>query len=205
MNPVLLDEQRSWRGPTRAVLGLASRRWPMSGAIPRRRSSIDEPALSAWLAPIAAVLDGAGTRWALMGAAAALRYRRDSRLTTDIDVLVEAGRDLGAAFRAAGFQVREVADPGETPHLLLVRGNGVRADLLVATVEYQRTALDRAVGGVLTVEDVIIHKLIAWRPRDQDDVVSILRAGHTLDEAYVERWAREWEVLDRWEEARRSA
>jgi hypothetical protein len=156
------------------------------------------------LAPVAAVLDAAGARWALMGALAALRYRQDPRLTTDLDVLVEPMPDLSAAFRAAGFDVREVADTGEPPHLLLVRGQGVRADLLVASTEYQHVALDRAIDGVLSVEDVIVHKLIAWRPRDRDDVLSILRAGHRLDEPYIERWAGQWQVEDRWAEARRS-
>ncbi len=28
---------------------------------------------------------------------------------------------------------------------------------------------------------VIVHKLLAWRPRDRDDVASILAAGHDLD------------------------
>lgn len=49
-----------------------------------------------------------------------------------------------------------------------------RADIVIASTEYQRIAVARAVDHVLTVEDVLIHKLIAWRPRDQDDVRSIL-------------------------------
>lgn len=39
-------------------------------------------------------------------------------------------------------------------------------------------ALERAVDHVLTAEDVIIHKLIAWRPRDRDDIAAILDAGY---------------------------
>lgn len=139
-----------------------------------------------------------------MGALAALRYRQDPRLTTDLDLLVEPVDGLGDAFRAEGFEVREVADAGEPPHLLLVRGKGVRADLIVAVVEYQQIALDRAIEGVLSVEDVIVHKLIAWRPRDRDDIASIFRAGHQLDESYIRLWADNWDVRDRWEEARRS-
>lgn len=139
-----------------------------------------------------------------MGAAAALRYRSDPRLTTDLDLLVDPTPGLAGSFREAGFEVREVADPGEQPDLLLIRGGGVRVDLIMATVEYQQIALGRAVEGALSVEDVIIHKLIAWRPRDRDDVASILRAGHPLDESYIDRWADDWDVEDRWNEARRS-
>lgn len=139
-----------------------------------------------------------------MGALAALRYRGEPRLTTDLDVLVSPHPGLGEAFRLAGFDVREVADPGEAPHLLVIRGRGVRVDLLVVTTPYQQMALDRAVDGALSAEDVIVHKLIAWRPRDRDDIVSILRSGTPIDELYVERWAGEWEVADRWEQARRA-
>ncbi len=54
---------------------------------------------------------------------------------------------------------------------------------------------------MLTPEDVIVHKLIAWRPRDRDDIASILDAGLALDVTYIEHWASEWEVLDRWRAA----
>jgi hypothetical protein len=75
-------------------------------------------------------------------------------------------------------------------------------DLVMATTEYQRIAVERAIDHVLTVEDVFVHKLIAWRPRDQDDISSILSTRLAFDEEYVERWAREWGVEDRWREAR---
>lgn len=69
--------------------------------------------------------------------------------------------------------------------------------LLVET-EYQRLAHDRAIDGVLTVEDVIVHKLIAGRPRDLDDIESILAAGVEFDESYVVEHSTEWGVDDRW-------
>ena len=89
------------------------------------------------------------------------------------------------------------------PDMLMVRGKGDRIDIVFATVGYLQEALLRAVGGVLTVEDVIVQKLIGWRPRDRDDIASILEAGHRLDEDYISRWASLWEVDDRWAEARR--
>lgn len=73
---------------------------------------------------------------------------------------------------------------------------------MVASVEYQRLALQRGLGAhVLTVEDVIIHKLIAGRARDRDDIASILEARLELDLNCIGRWAREWEVSDRWKSA----
>lgn len=55
---------------------------------------------------------------------------------------------------------------------------------------------------VLTVEDVIVHKLIAGRTQDIADIEAILAARVAFDASYVERWARFWEVLDRWRELR---
>ena len=40
---------------------------------------------------------------------------------------------------------------------------GDRIDLMLPAIAYQRVALDRAIDHVITAEDVIIHKLIAWR------------------------------------------
>jgi GAF domain-containing protein len=122
----------------------------------------------------------------------------------DVEFALELARRSSVALENANLyrQVRVLADPGEEPHMLVVRGRGARIDVLLALIEYQRVALDRAVDNVLTVEDVIVHKLIAWRPRDRDDVASILRAGHALDEGYIELWAGEWDVRDRWEQAR---
>ncbi|MGH9185119.1 MAG: hypothetical protein ACRD0U_04780 [Acidimicrobiales bacterium] len=86
----------------------------------------------------------------------------------------------------------------------MIRGKDDQIDILFPVVDYQELALERGVenGNVLTAEDVIVHKLIAWRRRDRDDVDSILEAGHGLDEAYIEHWAEEWGVTDRWREAR---
>ena len=123
-----------------------------------------EPSDSAEAA--AQLLEQLGARWAFIGAIAAMRYRTTPRLTVDVDVLVEPIDGLAEAFHDAGYEVSVLADAGEPPHLILVRGNGDQIDLLLPVVEYQRVALDRAVDHVITVEDVIVHKLISCRPRD---------------------------------------
>ncbi|MGH8993656.1 MAG: hypothetical protein ACRDZ7_19260 [Acidimicrobiia bacterium] len=159
-----------------------------------------EPSASA--ATAAEILDRLGGRWALVGALAALRYRTTPRLTTDVDILAEWRAGLVEAFETAGYQVTVRADPGEAPHLLLVRGHGDQIDILLPVIAYQEVALERAQDHVITVEDVIVHKLIAWRPRDRNDIASILEAGHNLDVEYIERWAAEWDVSDRWRQAK---
>jgi hypothetical protein len=163
---------------------------------------VREPSDSA--ASAAEVFAACGGRWALVGALAALRYRATPRLTTDADFLADDVDGLEDAFREAGYEVTPVGEAGERPHLLVVRGRGDQIDVLLPVVEYQEVALQRAEDHVITAEDVIIHKLIAWRPRDRNDIASILEAGTDLDDAYIRHWATEWQMLDRWDQARAS-
>lgn len=159
-----------------------------------------EPSDSA--ARAAEVFERAAVPWALVGALAALRYRATPRMTVDADFLARYEPRLVEAFRADGYDVTEVAEPGEPPHLLVVRGRGDVIDVLLATVEYQEVALARAVDHVLSIEDVLIHKLIAWRPRDRNDIASILETTPALDLEYLDEWVQAWEVEERWREAR---
>lgn len=149
-------------------------------------------------------LTALGVEPVLIGALAAAFYRQTPRATTDVDFLVRSLAGVRDAFERDGFDVQMLAEPGEAPYAAFIRGHGMRVDAISAETTYQVAAIDRAIDGILTVEDVIVHKLLAWRSRDRDDVDSILAAGHHLDEEYIERWAREWQVLDRWREARLS-
>lgn len=138
------------------------------------------------------------------GAAAAGAYRLAGRYTADLDLLITWNARIPAVFEELGYSLRQIASPGESPHLVVMTRGAERVDLIVAVVPYQELAIERGEGNhVLTVEDVIIHKLIAWRLRDRDDIASILAAGHNLDTGYIDYWAREWAVTDRWETARR--
>jgi hypothetical protein len=123
-----------------------------------------------------------------------------TRATTDLDFLIAWNPALVHALTAAGFDVRVFEDDGE-PHLMRTTRADCAVDFIVATTDYQHLAIERAQDDVLTVEDVIVHKLIAWRPRDRDDVRSILSTGLEFDRGYVDHWAAEWAVDDRWREA----
>jgi hypothetical protein len=147
-------------------------------------------------------LERLGLEPVLIGALAAQRYRLAPRFTTDVDFLVRRIGDLVESVRADGYEVSVMAEPGGEPYVVFIRGPGVKVDVLIAETEYQDVALDRAVDGVLTVEDVIVHKLLAGRPRDRDDITSILATGRPFDEGYVARWAEAWGVEERWAEIR---
>jgi hypothetical protein len=160
------------------------------------------PPLDEWLADARAILERLGAEPVVIGALAALRYRESPRATTDVDLLAKHVRGVREAFERDGYVIQEARDPGGEPFLLMAEKDDARIHIMVAETPYQREALRRAVDGFLTVEDVVIHKLIAWRERDQDDVRSILAAGHDLDESYISHWVEEWEVEARWDEAR---
>jgi len=155
---------------------------------------------SAWLESIAEIFDDVGVDWTLIGALAANRYRATARFTTDLDTLATAHPNLVERLRTSGYDVEVLADHDDPPHMLRCHRGAEQVDILHPVVEYQQLALDRAVDHVLAVEDVIIHKLIAWRPRDRDDIRSILEAGVPVDGGYVDHWVAEWELDERWAE-----
>lgn len=154
------------------------------------------------LADARSILDGLSIEAVVIGAVAALRYRASARATSDVDLLVESIDGVREAFEQRGYKVEEISDPGGKPFLLAAQGDGVRIDIMLAETEYQVGALRRAQDGYLSPEDVVVHKLVAWRARDRDDIESILSAKEELDVAYIEKWAREWGVSERWEEMR---
>ena len=73
---------------------------------------------------------------------------------------------------------------------------GIRVDFVFSFTDYERQAISRSrsveLGGVsvhfAAVEDVVIHKLVAGRPRDLEDVRSIVVKNPGLDRGYVEEW-----------------
>ena len=44
-----------------------------------------------------------------------------------------------------------------------------------------------------TLEDVVVHKIVAGRPRDLDDVKSIVLKNPAYDGRYIERWLHEFD------------
>ena len=156
------------------------------------------PEPSDYSAEIQSILAELGLEPVVIGALAALRYRRVPRVTTDVDFLVRRFGELPERMRSLGYDVSLVADDDGEPYVAFIRGHGRRIDVLLAETDYQREALARAIDGYLSPEDVVLHKLIAWRERDRDDIAEILASGIALDRNYVARWAIEWQVLDRW-------
>ena len=165
-------------------------------------------------------LAAARVPYAVIGAAARNAWA-PPRLTTDLDFAVVADPDgyrrLVAALADLSYSpVRSHrADPSDLlPAVTIFRNEGAPApyrqiDVLVAATPFEREAVERAVEKplgdasvrVATREHLIVYKLIAWRPRDRQDVRDVIAtaevAGAALGWDLIRSWAAVWEVEDR--------
>lgn len=169
------------------------------------------------------VLEELSIRYAAIGGVARNAWGT-ARATTDIDFdLVVDPPQLEQAlsrFHAAGFLADQVHGPADRsdalPDSIFLRTgtpDGVRIDLLLAKTPFQVQAVERAVElavfgepcRVITAEDLVIYKLVAFRPRDRldiEDVLDVQRRKRPIDIAHIDHWAAEWGVTDRWLEFR---
>lgn len=155
---------------------------------------------AALLDRVGAALDRAGIPYMVIGGQAVLLYG-EPRLTRDIDITlgVDTDRldDVLSVVAACGL--RALVDPAtfvQETMVLPVRdeASGIRVDLIFSFSEYERDSIRRARRVALgkttvcfvTAEDLIVHKVVAGRPRDLEDVRGVLLRSRGLDLASVE-------------------
>lgn len=141
------------------------------------------------LADLARAFEALGISWYVFGAQAAIVYGV-ARLTADVDVTLRAPaetpvRDWLATVETQGFEPR-FSDPAfaEQSHVLPLvhRATGLPVDLVLAGPGLEEEFLARAVRlliddvsvPVIEVSDLVILKVLASRPKDIEDVVSLL-------------------------------
>lgn len=148
------------------------------------------------LADLARGLGALGVRWFLFGAQAAILHGA-ARLSADVDVTVDLGtrssRELVDALSREGFELRVADAQGfveATRVLPLVhRASRMPLDLVLAgpglEEQFFARATERRVGDVVvpvvSAEDLVAMKILAGRPRDLEDVASIVRGRRDLD------------------------
>jgi len=130
----------------------------------------------------------------------------EPRLTRDIDITLGVDTSVLNALldivRETGFQVvvADVKNFARETNVVPVsdQATGVRIDFIFSFTEYERQAIERAIAVGMentsvrfaAVEDLIIHKLVAGRPRDSEDVRGILFRKPALDRTYLAKWLR---------------
>ena len=155
------------------------------------------------LAKLARALDAAHIPYMVIGGQAVL-FHGEPRLTRDIDITLgidatELKRVIDAvaaiALTPSVHDVQAfVRDTNVLP--LSDSSTGLRVDLIFSFTPYEAEAIGRAVTVILdevpvhfaSAEDLIIHKLVAGRPRDIEDVAGVLARNPSLDEQYLTKW-----------------
>jgi len=148
-------------------------------------------------------LDRAQVPYMVIGGQAVQLYG-EPRMTRDIDLTLGIGIEgldlvLGVCGRC-GLKPMP-ANPAEFVRETMVlpaleERTGIRVDFVFSLTGYERQAIRRSraveLGGVsvrfAAVEDVVVHKLVAGRPRDLEDVRIIVVKNPGLDRGYVEQW-----------------
>jgi predicted nucleotidyltransferase len=164
------------------------------------------------IARIARCLDDKKIAYMIIGGQAVLLYGRP-RLTYDIDITLGVDSDqfdaIAGVCREVDLKILPVEPqvfanqtkvlPAEDPVSKL------RVDFIFSFMPYERQALERIKKVTLagypvcfaSCEDVIIHKMIAGRAIDEEDVKSMLiKQSGKIDLAYVKRWLEKFEEMD---------
>jgi hypothetical protein len=145
----------------------------------------------------------------IIGGQALLVYG-EPRLTRDIDIVLGVdSRCVNLLVAIAGeLHLKPVPDDikGFVRQTMVFpaveESTGIRVDFILASTPYELNALKRVrklkINGSSVLfaspEDVIIHKIIAGRPRDLDDVRKIIVKNSDIDMRYIRERLREFDV-----------
>ena len=166
------------------------------------------------LQQVTTLLQQRGCTFAVAGGIVASIYRTTERATRDLDLLLLASRDSSAVakdiLRSLGLEPAEVRahelsrkpamnKRGQPVVLVVGRStkdpSAIGVDFLLPPFSWFSAALERAQHHQLdfgfarlpaiTIEDMLIAKAVAGRPKDVDDINSIFESGADLDLGYL--------------------
>lgn len=160
------------------------------------------------IAKTASALDKHKIPYMVIGGQAVLLYG-EPRLTKDIDITLGVSVDSLPVVLSAVKEAGLIIIPEDYESFvkrsfvlpLKEEESGIRVDLVFSFTPYERAAIERARevkmsgAGVrfATLEDVIVHKVFSGRPRDLEDVRSMLLKNPECDFGYIDKWLLEFD------------
>jgi len=157
---------------------------------------------------IAISLDKEGIPYMIIGGQAVLLYG-EPRFTKDIDITL--GIDVDTLDKvlvltsklSLTILVNDVVDFVKKTMVLpsLDVSTGIRVDWIFSHSNYERQAIERVRNikfgetpvKFASLEDVVIHKIIAGRARDIEDASSILLKNPGYDYQYISNWLKKFD------------
>jgi len=158
------------------------------------------------LKKIASELSAHNIPYMVIGGQAVLLYG-EPRLTKDIDITLGVGVSKlnGINSIAEKLNLKILVDENfvqNTMVLLVIdEKTGIRVDFIFSFSLYEKQAIKRATdikfGNTIvkftSLEDLVIHKIIAGRAIDIEDVRSIILKNLDYNAEYIKRWLQEFD------------
>ena len=157
---------------------------------------------------IARELSHRGIPYMIIGGQAVLLYG-EPRLTKDIDITLGVGVEklpvIKEIVRALGLSMESddvdtfVKDTMVLP--VADQKSGIRVDFVFSFSPFERAAIERAKEvryddvpvHFASLEDLVIHKVVAGRARDIEDVRSVLLKNPGYDKEYIRSWLSDFD------------
>jgi hypothetical protein len=161
------------------------------------------------LARIGANLSRSNLPYMIIGGQAVLLYG-EPRLTRDVDVTLGVNIDRLHDLLTVVKELSLNPIPNDVESFVkqtmvlptLDEPTGVRVDFIFSLTPYETDAIKRA--RKITImgqevcfaspEDLIIHKIFAGRPRDLEDVWSVILKNPGIDTQYIKNWLKEFDA-----------
>lgn len=161
------------------------------------------------LIKISRALDKNSLPYMITGGQAVLLYG-EPRLTGDIDITLgvdidELSRLLDIIKKIDLLPLPEnIVSFAEKTFVLPVKDmkTNIRVDFIFSQTSYEKQAIERVnpvnfknrIVRFASLEDIIIHKIFAGRPRDLEDVESIMLKNPGFDKDYIIKWLEEFDT-----------
>jgi hypothetical protein len=161
------------------------------------------------LARIASALSRGNLPYMIIGGQAVLLYG-EPRLTKDIDITLGVNIDRLDELLVIVKELSLTPLPEDVPSFVqetmvlpvLEKSTGIRVDFIFSFTPYEAQAIGRAKKIILaeqevcfaSLDDLILHKMFAGRPRDVEDVRTLILKNPGIDVSYIRRWLKEFDT-----------